>query len=127
MNSAPFGRNSNGIQTAAQTYFDKNAWELTIAEAACIAGVTNAPSRYDPITKPENNRERQQRILKKMFEQKYITEAEYQQALNEDVYGNIRSINQQLAENASNHTYFVDEVILRLVEDLKIQKNYTEA
>lgn len=127
LNSAPFGRNSNGVQTAAQTYFNKNAWELTIAEAACIAGVTNAPSRFDPITKPENNRERQQRILKKMYEQKYITEAEYKNALIEDVYGNIRSINQQLAENASNHTYFVDEIILRLVEDLMIQKNYTEA
>lgn len=127
LNSAPFGRTSNGVQTAAQTYFNKNAWELTIAEAACIAGVTNAPSRYDPISKPENNRERQQRILKKMYEQKYISEAEYQAALNEDVYGNIRSINQQMAENMSNHTYFVDEIILRLVEDLQIQKNYTEA
>lgn len=127
LNSAPFGRTSNGVQTAAQTYFNKNAWELTIAEAACIAGVTNAPSRYDPISKPENNRERQKRILKKMFEQKMITEAQYQEALAEDVYGNIRSINQQLAENTSNHTYFVDEIILRLVEDLQIQKNYTEA
>ncbi len=127
LNSAPFGKSSNGVQTAAQTYFNKNAWELTIAEAACIAGVTNAPSRYDPITKPENNRERQQRILKKMLEQNYITQEQYDQAINEDVYGSIRSINQQVAENTSNHTYFVDEVILRLVEDLKIQKNYTEA
>ena len=127
LNSAPFGKNSNGVQTAAQTYFNKNAWELTIAEAACLAGVANAPSRYDPITKPEKNRERQQRILKKMLEQKYITQAEYDQAINEDVYGNIRSINQQLAGNMSNYTYFVDEVILRLAEDLQIQKNYTEA
>lgn len=127
LNSAPFGKNSNGVQTAAQTYFNKNAWELTIAEAACIAGVANAPSRYDPISKPENNRERQRRILKKMLEQKYITQAEYDQALAEDVYGNIRSINQQMASNMSNYTYFVDEVILRLVEDLQIQKNYTEA
>ncbi len=127
LNSAPFGKNSNGVQTAAQTYFNKNAWELTIAEAACIAGVANAPSRYDPITKPENNRERQQRILKKMLEQKYITQAEYDQAINEDVYGNIRSINQQMSSNMSNYTYFVDEVIQRLAEDLQIQKNYTEA
>ena len=89
LNRAYFGHGCDGIQTAAQTYFGKNVWELDLAESACIVGITNAPSLYDPLrdaeivqadgsikTPREYNKERQELILEKMVEYGYISQEE---------------------------------------------------
>ena len=89
LNRAYFGHGCDGIQTAAQTYFGKNVWELDLAESACIVGITNAPSLYDPLrdaefvqadgsikTPRDKNKERQELILDLMVEYGYISQEE---------------------------------------------------
>ncbi len=126
LNTSPFGRGTLGVQTAANTYFNKDVSELTIAEAAVIAGITQLPTYYDPVVNPENNKKRQQVVLMKMFELGYITQQEYDDALAEDVYKNI-SVISQTAEKQSDYSYYVDEVIRKVTEDLIEEKGYTEA
>ncbi|MBN2220559.1 MAG: PBP1A family penicillin-binding protein [Vallitaleaceae bacterium] len=125
MNTAACGRGTNGVQTASKLYFNKDVWEISLAESAVLASITNKPGRYDPVNYPENNRERAERILNKLLEQGYISQEEYEVAWNEDVYSQIQ-INSQLLSESSDYSYFVDEAINRVVDDLAIQKGITE-
>ena len=89
LNRVYFGHGCDGIQTAAKTYFGKNVWELDLAESACIVGITNNPSLYDPFrdaefvqkdgsikTPRDFNKQRQELILDKMVEYGYISQEE---------------------------------------------------
>ncbi|MBQ6118897.1 MAG: transglycosylase domain-containing protein, partial [Clostridia bacterium] len=75
-----------GVKTAAEYYFDKTPAELTLMESAILASITNAPRKYDPIVNYNNNRQRAVECLDNMLEQGYITEAEYNEAIAEDVH-----------------------------------------
>lgn len=125
MNTAACGRGTNGVQTASRLYFNKDVWDISLAEAAVLASITNKPGRYDPITNPENNRSRAIRILDKLLEQGYITQEEHDVAYNEDVYSAIQLNNQSIDQN-SDYSYFVDEAITRVANDLAIEKGFTE-
>lgn len=125
MNTAACGRGTNGVQTASKLYFNKDVQDITLAEAAVLASITNKPTKYDPVANPENNRVRAVRILDKLLEQGYINEGEYEEAYNEDVYGTIK-INAKSIQESSDYSYFVDETITRVIEDLVIQKGLTE-
>ena len=84
LNHVPYGGTAYGIEQAAQTYFGKNAQDLTLAEAALLAGLPQAPTRYSPFgVNPEAAKQRQAQVLKRMLEDKYINQEEYQQALAE--------------------------------------------
>jgi penicillin-binding protein 1A len=124
LNTAGLGRGTNGVQAAAGRYFNKDVGELTIAEAAVIAGITQRPSDYDPVTNPENNRNRQLIILQYLLNQGKISNADYLEAKEENVYDKIQITNQEF-ETKSDYTYFVDEVIRRVASDLEVQKGYT--
>ncbi|NLP45425.1 MAG: PBP1A family penicillin-binding protein [Epulopiscium sp.] len=128
LNTIALGHNTLGVQAASHRYFYKDVSELSLAESAVIAAITQNPSYNSPITFPDNNRKRQKRVLDKMLEQGYITEAEHQAALNEDVYSKIQTVSQKL-QAESHNTYFVDEVINQVLSDLQIQKglNSTQA
>jgi len=126
LNTASCGHGTNGVQTASRLYFNKDVWDITLAEAAVLASITNKPGKYDPVTHPENNRQRAVRILNKLLEQKYITQEEYNQAYSVDVYSEIQ-INSQAIAEGSDYSYFVDETIERVVNDLEIQKNFSES
>lgn len=125
LNTAPFGRGTLGVQAAANFYFNKDVSELSIAESACIAAITQRPTYYDPVSNPQNNQTRQRIILNEMLTQGYITQEEYEAAYNEDVYDHIKIVNEQIAEQ-SDYSYFVDEIIDHAIEDLKVKKGYTE-
>lgn len=101
LNEIPYGRNAYGIQAAAQTYFDKEAKDLTLAESAYLAALPQAPTFYSP-TGPNFDRlqARQHAVLQAMKDQGYITEEEQQQALNEKV-------NFVQATNSITAPYFV--------------------
>ena len=64
-----FGSGCNGVQAAANLYFDKDISECTLAECAAIAGITQNPAAYTPLIYPENNKRRQQIVLGAMLEQ----------------------------------------------------------
>ncbi len=82
LNQVPYGGSAYGIEEAARTYFNKPAKDLTLEQAAFLAGLTQAPSLYSPFVDPELARNRRDEVLKKMSEQKYITEQQYETAKN---------------------------------------------
>ena len=124
MNSINLGQNTLGVQTASQRYFNKSVSELNLSECAVIAGITKNPSRYNPITHPEDNAKRRSKVLKDMLKQEYITQAEYDAALEDDVYSRIQTTN-EVIEDTSINTYFVDALTDDVLEDL-IAAGYSE-
>ncbi len=74
LNTIYLGEGAYGVKSAAHVYFGKELEELTTKECACIIGITNNPSRYDPYIYPENNEYRTQTILQQMYEQGYIAD-----------------------------------------------------
>lgn len=85
LNAVYFGEGCWGVQTAAQTYFGKDVKDLSIAESASIIGITNKPTYYDPFYNEENNKERQEIILREMYEQGYIDYESYKAAVAEEL------------------------------------------
>ena len=83
LNAVYFGEGCYGVQTAAHTYFGKDVSELTLAECAAIVGITNQPTYCDPFYNEENNKNRQETILREMYEQGFIDYTQYVQAVNE--------------------------------------------
>ncbi len=80
-NETPYGGQAIGIQAAAENYFGKNVDKLTLAEAALLAGLPQAPSRYSPFRDPELAKWRQGEVLRRMREDGYITVEEEETAL----------------------------------------------
>lgn len=83
LNQVPFGGSSYGIEQAARTYYDKPAKELTLSEAALLAGLPRAPSRYSPYFNPELARRRRNEVLNEMYQQKYIKKEQRDRAKSE--------------------------------------------
>lgn len=125
LNTISLGHGYNGVKVAAEGYFGKEPMELTLAECACLAGITNNPTYYSPRTNPENNKSRQTIILKYMLEQGSITQAEYDEAINEDIYSNIKSTS-SVNSNSSDtviHSYYEDALIDQVSQDLQTKYN----
>ncbi|MGZ5780338.1 MAG: penicillin-binding protein 1A, partial [Burkholderiaceae bacterium] len=80
MNQIYLGQRAFGFSSAAQIYFGKKLNELTIAEAAMLAGLPKAPSAYNPVANPKRAKARQQYILLRMHDLGYITDAQYTSA-----------------------------------------------
>ena len=85
LNTIYLGEGAYGVKSAAHVYFGKELNELTTKECACIIGITNNPSRYDPYIYPENNEYRTQTILQQMFEQGYIVDRDTYDAASDQV------------------------------------------
>ncbi|WP_314367504.1 penicillin-binding protein 1A [Neisseria cinerea] len=85
-NQIYLGQRAYGFASAAQIYFNKDVKELTLAEAAMLAGLPKAPSAYNPIVNPERAKLRQKYILNNMLEEKMITLQQRDQALNEELH-----------------------------------------
>ncbi|ROS78871.1 transglycosylase domain-containing protein [Cellulomonas sp. PhB143] len=80
LNISQFGVGVYGVETAARYYFGKNAEDLSPVEAATIAGVTKAPSAYDPTKNPDEAKSRRDTVLNLMYQQNYITKDQYDDA-----------------------------------------------
>ncbi len=83
LNQIYLGSGAYGVEAAARTYFNKHASQLDIAESALIAGLTQAPSKYNPLKHFERAKKRQLYVLRRMFEEGFITEQERESAANE--------------------------------------------
>lgn len=123
MNSINLGANTLGVQAASEKYFGKDVSELTLSESAVIAGITQNPAKYNPITHPDQNAERRERVLNNMLEQGYISQSEYDEAMDDDVYDRISEHN--AVDDTSINSYFVDALIDDVFSDL-IDKGYSE-
>lgn len=125
LNSINLGQNTLGVEAASQRYFSKSVSDLTLSECAVIAGITQNPTKYNPISHPEDNAKRRKKVLNNMLEQGYITEAEYDEAIADDVYERIQVTNTELA--TSSTSYFVDALTDQVVEDLQTKLGYSES
>jgi penicillin-binding protein 1A len=81
MNQIYLGQRSNGFASAAEVYFGKPLQEVTVAEAAMLAGLPKAPSAYNPVANPKRATQRQRYIIERMFETGFITETQHDEAL----------------------------------------------
>ena len=122
LNVVPFGNNTMGIQAAANTYFGKDAADLTLAEAASIVGITQKPTAHNPFLYPDANKKRQEHVLWEMYDQGLITEREYENALNETLNFKKTEHYESIQEPQS---YFVDHVIEQVIDDLMEKKGWT--
>ena len=125
LNTINLGNGYYGVQTAAQGYFGKDVSELSLSECAVIASITQSPSSLNPVKYPAENQKRQLKVLNNMRNQGYISQAEYDEAVSDDVYARIQDRKIEVA--SSTYSYFVDALIDQLIKDLMEQKGYTEA
>lgn len=125
MNTINLGAGTLGVQAASEKYFGKDVSELTLSESAVIAGITQNPSRYNPIRHPDSNAKRREKVLGDMLKQGFITNAEYEEALADDVYSRITSHAE--ATEGSVNTYFVDALIDDVIDDLIHELGWSEA
>jgi len=123
LNTIYLSNQCNGVQSAANLYFGKDASEMTLAECASIAGITQFPTLYDPIANPQNNKDKQEVVLGKMLELEYITQEEYDEAVAQDL--NVLGYRSE-TETTSTHSYFVDALIDDIIEDLQAEKGYSK-
>ncbi len=120
LNTIALNHGLNGVQAASLFYFGKDVSELDLAECACIAGITQNPSAYSPISHPDQNKQRQTQVLNNMLDQGYITQQEYDQAINEDIYANL--VGKTTTEEdigGATHNYFVDSAVESLANQLQ--------
>ncbi len=122
LNTCYFGQGCYGVKTAAQTYFGKELSQLTLAEAASIIGITNSPTKYNPFINPDHNKERQETILKEMYEQEMISESVWKQAKAET----LRFTKENRPSEKSDRTFFVDQVFDDVVKALMEEKGVTK-
>ena len=128
LNTINLGNNTLGVKAAALRYFNKDVSDLTLSEATVIAGITQAPTRYNPLTENgrKNNEEKRRVILQYMYEQGLIDKEAQEEALADDVYSRITNVNLTAQENESPYTYFTDELITQVMEALQEELGYTE-
>ena len=125
LNTINLGANTLGVQAASQKYFGKDVSDLTLSECAVIAGITKSPSAFNPITHPDENAKRREKVLGDMMNQGYITQAEYDEAMADNVYDRI-SAHSDTNSTASVNSYFVDALIEDVFNDLIEKKGYSE-
>ncbi|MBR1659800.1 MAG: transglycosylase domain-containing protein, partial [Oscillospiraceae bacterium] len=137
LNTVYFGEGCYGVYTAAQTYFGKDVWDLSLAECASIVGITNNPSKYDPfiantitdkalgltLTCREWNKYRQELVLQQMYEQGYITYTEYRSAVNEEL-NFVRPVNEVYTQDIES--FYVEMVKRDVLADLKREFGYSD-
>jgi penicillin-binding protein 1A len=121
LNRVYFGEGAYGIEAASQRYFNKPAKELTVGEAALLAGLMKGPSRYSPVSATDRAERRATIVLDKMVETKAITPAQRDQAFVQPVRVSVTLPNQ----NAQYFVDFVDQQVRDLVgqpqEDLVVE------
>lgn len=116
LNHAPYGGTVYGIETAAQTYFSKSAKDLNLSESALLAGLPQSPTRYSPFgAKPELATNRQHEVLRRMFEDGYITKEQLEEAKNTKLTYSKKNV----SINAPHFSLMVrDQLVQKYGEDL---------
>ena len=126
LNTINLGNNTLGVKVAARRYFGKDVSELTLSECTVLAAITKNPTRLNPITHPEENRERRQLFLDEMLKQNYVTQEQYDAAVADPVYDRIRTVDE--AQSGEQHVYswFTDALIHECLNVFKERLGMTE-
>lgn len=121
LNLMPLSSNVTGVGAGANYFFGVEAKDLTLAQCAALASITNNPVKYDPYRRPENLRRRQRLVLRKMYELGSITADEYQQALGEELYF------KSSAKSSAVSDWYTDMLIDDVAAELVDTYGYTDA
>ncbi len=126
LNTLYLSQGCYGIKTAAELYFGKEVEDLNLAECAALACITKEPTTYDPLLNPENNADRRKYCLGNMLAEGYITEEEYNEALDYKlILSNDPNFVSQIEDTSSENeteevqSYYVDYIINQLIKDFQ--------
>lgn len=122
LNTIYLSQGCNGVETASNKYFGKSVSDLTLAESASIAGITQYPTKYDPILNPESNKTKQELVLAKMLELEMITQEEYDEAVAEELNIQNNDTDDALVTQSYYTDHVIEEVIPILQKELAINK-----
>lgn len=132
LNTIPLGGNSYGVEAASELYFNKSAKQLSLIQCAFLAGINQAPSYYNPFSSsgkknPSVYLDRTEVVLGKMYENNYITKAQYDGALN-DLNTNKLALSQNTStSNHFNYEWFSMPAMVQVKADLKSHYQYTDS
>ena len=118
VNKVYMGNGYYGMKTAAKYYFGKDLSDLSVAQAALLAGIPQAPTQYDPYANPDAAKERRNTVLTEMYEDKNISKEEYEQAKATDVSDGLLP----LTKKASYEPY-LDNYIKQVIEQVSTDAN----
>ncbi|MGN4027172.1 penicillin-binding protein 1A, partial [Burkholderia gladioli] len=119
MNQIYLGQRAYGFAAAARVYFGKDLKDITLAEAAMLAGLPKAPSAYNPVVNPKRAKVRQEYILQRMRDLGYITPQQYDQAVKEEIH--TRTPGNQYAV----HAEFISEMVRQMMYAQYKDETYT--
>ena len=125
LNIISLGERQYGVQSAALLYFGKDIADVTLEEACIISAITQNPSANSPFRYPEKNRKRAQTALDYMLRLEFITQAQYDAADFDAAYAAVQSTKQTIAEQPSFHSYYVDQVIEDVINDLAAARGWS--
>ena len=129
LNVVNFGNNCQGVESAAQLYFDKSIKDCSIAECAAIAGITQNPSLWNPLVYPENNKKRREIVIDEMYDQGKISKSEYEQAMKESAdmtFVGFQNTQEDDDDDDYVQNWYIDQVFYDLKEDLALYYNISE-
>ena len=129
LNTINLGTNTLGVKSAAKRYFGKDVSDLTLSEATVIAGITQNPTKYNPLSEKgqKNNEEKRRVILQYMYEQGKISKEDQEEALADDVYSRIQNVDLVTQESQNPYSYFTDELTEQVMTALQEKLGYTES
>ena len=129
LNVVNFGNNCQGVESAAQLYFDKSIKDCSIAECAAIAGITQNPSLWNPLVYPDNNKQRREIVINEMYDQGKITKSEFDNAMKESAnmtFVGFKNTKEDDDDNDYVQNWYIDQVFYDLREDLALYYNISE-
>ncbi|WP_075359290.1 penicillin-binding protein 1A [Caballeronia sordidicola] len=119
MNQIYLGQRAYGFASAARVYFGKDIKDITLAEAAMLAGLPKAPSAYNPVVNPKRAKVRQQYILERMYELRYITREQYEEAAKQPL------VVKGAGREFSVHAEYVAEMVRQMMYAQYREEAYT--
>ena len=124
LNTISFTGTIQGVQTAANEYFDKDVSELTLWECASIASITKNPTNYNPYTNPENLINRRNFLLYNMWQQGVISEDDYRSAAAQPL---VLAETDNTKKSSSTTYYFTDALFNEVVKDIMAKEGVDES
>ena len=118
VNKVYMGNGYYGMKTAAKSYFGKELGDLSVAQAALLAGIPQEPTQYDPYTNPDAAKERRNTVLNEMYEDKNISKEEYVQAKATDISDGLLPLT-----NKASYEPYLDNYIKQVIEQVSTEAN----
>ena len=118
VNKVYMGNGYYGMKTAAKSYFGKELGDLSVAQAALLAGIPQAPTQYNPYANPDAAKERRNTVLNEMYEDKNISKEEYMQAKATDISDGLLPLT-----NKASYEPYLDNYIKQVIEQVSTEAN----